>query len=105
MSVIIGERLIYDFEKTSCWPGQAVGLDPQVKDNVHPLLLERGVSAQQWHEWMSELDEVQKKAGSVAGCLCTVCFPLSMNHPLSWLPCCYGDWYEALRKWTENVNG
>jgi len=118
MSVLIGDRIIYDFEKTSCCPGQAVGLEPQVKDNVHPLLVEKGVTAEQWHQWMSELDQVQKKAGSVAGCLCTVCFPfgviqtmlcvmccpLSMDHALSWLPCCYGDWYEALRRWTDKVN-
>lgn len=119
MSVLIGDRLIYDFERSSCWPGQVTGLEAQVKDNVHPLLVERGVTAQQWHQWMSELERAQEKAGSVAGCLCTACFPfgviqtlvclmccpLSMNHALSWLPCCYGDWYEALRKWTDNVNG
>ena len=36
--------------------------------------------------------------------LCAMFCPVSMNHFLSWLPCCYGDWYEALRIWMNNVN-
>ena len=67
---------------------------------------------------MSKLDEIQKKASSICGCLIMFCFsglfvqsalcalicPLSMDHMFSGLPCCYGDWYIALKNWMNDVN-
>lgn len=118
MIVKEGNRLIIDFEKVACCMGQKVGLHPQVKNRI-PLEIEcKGISRDTWFKWMSKLDEIQKKAPSICGCLIMFCFPglfvqstlcallcpLSMDHMFSWLPCCYGDWYAALKNWMDDVN-
>ena len=117
-SVRINDRLIYDFEKVMCCLGQHSGLQPQVKDQIPFELSEAGISTMQWYEWMSQLDEIQMDAPTLWGCflmycfpgffiqsiICEVCCPISRNHCLSCLPCCYGDWYEALRNWMNKVN-
>lgn len=114
----IGDRLYYDFEKVGCCIGDVQGLDPKVKHYMHSVIREQGITPGEWKKWMEELDVIQKKAPTIIGCLCLFCFPgsivqsmlcaifcpTSMNHPLSWLPCFYGDWYTALMKWQENVN-
>lgn len=119
MSVRHGDRLLYDFEKISCCIGQVSGLDPKVKNNIHYEINQKGVTLEEWREWMIDLEVIQRKATSVVGCLCIFCFPggivqailcamfcpVSSDHALSWLPCCYGDWYAALRKWMDKVNG
>lgn len=113
-----GNRLIYDFEKVSCCPWQTVGLDPNVKDQLPDELHDKGITEVEWRNWMVDLMEIQRKAPSITGCLCMFCIPgalaqsilcamfcpISMNHPLKWLPCCYGDWYAELRKWQDDVN-
>lgn len=120
MAVRVGDRLIFDFEK---WPygcfETGTGIDPQVKHDIPIELSSKGVLADQWYDWMTELARLQKLAPSELGTcimfcipgifiqalLCTLFCPISMNHPLSDLPCCHGDWYEELKKWMENVNG
>ena len=118
MAVCIEDRLIIDFEKLSCYMFEKSGLHPQVKHNIPMEIQSKGITHQIWMKWMSELDEIQKMAPSVCGCLmifcvpygimqsilCATVCPLSMNHQFSWLPCCYGDWYEALRQWMNDVN-
>jgi len=113
-----GNRLIYDFEKVACCPGQIVGLDPRVKDELPWELESKGITKDQWRDWMVLLMDNQKLAPSIAGCLCMFCCPglipqsilcamfcpISMNHCLKWLPCCYGDWYIGLRRWQDDVN-
>ena len=118
MVVKKGNRLIIDFEKVSCYMFQETGLHPRVKQNI-PLEIEsKGISAETWFKWMSQLDDIQKKSPSICGCLimftfpalfvqsymCALLCPLSMDHMFSWLPCCYGDWYAALRRWMDDVN-
>ena len=118
MAVKQGNRLIIDFEKVACCMLREVGLHPHVKHNI-PLEIEaKGITDDTWLQWMSKLDKIQKKAPSVCGCLIMFCFPglfvqstlcallcpLSMDHMFSWLPCCYGDWYAALRRWMDEVN-
>merc|ERR1712061_463439 len=60
----------------------------------------------------------QRKAPSISDCLCmfripgllaqsilcALFCPISMEHSLAWLPCCYGDWYAGLRTWQADVN-
>lgn len=118
MAVRIGDRLIIDFEKLSCCMFEKSGLHPQVKHNIPTEIKSKEITPQIWMNWMSELDEIQQMAPSVCGCLmlfcvpcgvmqsilCATLCPLSMNHQLSWLPCCYGDWYEALRQWMNELN-
>ena len=113
-----GDRLIYDFEKVPCCPFETVGLDPKVAESIPWELEDAGITEDQWRRWMNELMEIQKLSPSVAGCLCMFCFPgfipqsllcalfcpISMDHPCSCLPCCYGDWYAGLRNWQREVN-
>ena len=113
-----GQRLIYDFEKVGCCPGEVVGIDPHVKDALPWELEQKGITKEQWHDWMIALMDNQKLAPSITGCLCMFCVPgflaqsilcamfcpISMDHCLKWLPCCYGDWYAGLRKWQNDVN-
>ena len=117
MIVREGNRLIIDFEKVPCCIGQEVGLHPQVKDRIPSEIESNRISADTWFKWMSKLDEIQKKAPTICVCL-MFCFPglftqsalcaliclLSMDHMFSWLPCCYGDWYDALKNWMDDVN-
>ena len=114
----VGKRLVYDFEKVSCCPWQTVGLDPKVKDQIPWELEGKGITKEQWWDWMVELMRNQKRAPSIAGCLCMFCIPggvvqsilcalfcpISMDHCLTCLPCFYGDWYVGLRKWQDDVN-
>jgi len=114
----IGNRIIYDFEKVSCYPGQHNGLDFGVESQVPKEMADKGISLHQWAEWVSELQEIQRKAPTVCGCLLMFCFPgflvqsilcamfcpISMAHPFKFLPCCYGDWYDGLDKWMSKVN-
>ena len=114
----VGNRLIYDFEKVSCCPWQTVGLDPKVQDQIPWELEGKGITKEQWRDWMTDLMKNQKKAPSIAGCLCMFCFPgaipqsilcalfcpISMDHCLTCLPCFYGDWYVGMRKWQDKVN-
>ena len=118
MAVVQGNRLIIDFEKVSCCMLNEVGLHPQVKHNIPLEISSKGISEHTWFKWMSQLDEIQKKSPSICGCLIMFCFPgglvqsilcallcpLSMDHCFSRLPCCYGDWYGALRGWMDDVN-
>lgn len=114
----IGDRLIIDFEKASCCPWELVGLDPDCKNYIPEELRKKGITQNMWVEWCHDLMKIQKKAPSIAGCLCIFCFPgfipqcilcamfcpTSANHCLKWLPCFYGDWYEGLEKWQREVN-
>jgi len=114
----IDDRLIWDFEKVTCLPGQPSGLDEGVEDQVPSELSAKGITQDQWREWIVELREAQKSHPTICGCLLMFCFPgglaqsilcamlcpISGQHPLTCLPCCYGDWYEGLRKWTDKVN-
>ena len=114
----IGNRLIIDFEKVSCCPWERVGLDPDCKNYIPEELRVKGISQDMWEDWCDDLMKVQNKAPSVGGCLCMFCFPglipqsflcmifcpLSADHCLKWLPCCYGDWHVALEKWQRKVN-
>ena len=116
--VIEGDRLIYDFEKVACCPGQHTGLDYGVESQVPTELAEKGIELQEWASWVNELREAQKRSPTICGCLimfcfpwgpiqacfCAMCCPISMAHPLKFLPCCYGDWYDGLRKWMLKVN-
>ena len=118
MAYKVGNRLIYDFEKVACCPWQVVGVDPRVKDQLPWELDQIGITADQWRNWMLELMENQKRAPSIVGCLsmfclpgfvaqsilCAMLCPISMDHGLKWLPCCYGDWYAGLRRWQDDVN-
>ena len=113
-----GNRLIYDFEKIACCPGHKVGLDPHVADALPWELQQKGITRTQWRDWMTALMENQKRAPSITGCLCMFCVPgflpqsilcalfcpLSMEHSLACLPCCYGDWFAGMRKWQAEVN-
>ena len=113
-----GDRLIYDFEKVACCPGQPTGLDYGVESQIPPELFQKGIGLQEWADWINELRDVQKVAPTICGCMLMFCFPgffvqsilcatfcpISMAHPLKFLPCCYGDWYEGLRKWMLKVN-
>ena len=113
-----GNRLIYDFEKVACCPGEVVGLNPRVADALPWELKQALVTKEQWRGWMLSLMENQKRAPSVAGCLCMFCVPgffvqsilcamlcpISMDHCFKCLPCFYGDWYVGLRKWQAEVN-
>ena len=119
MGVRVGERLIYDFEKlgTHCC-GIGAGIHPQVKREVPIELSSKGITGEEWYHWMSELNEIQILSPSEGGMrimfcfpglcvqalLCSIFCPVSMNHCLSWLPCCYGDWYDELREWMRTVN-
>ena len=114
----VGNRLIYDFEKVSCCPWQTVGLDPKVQDQLPWELEGKGITKEQWRDWMTDLMKNQKRAPSIAGCLCMFCFPgaipqsilcamfcpISMDHCLTCLPCFYGDWYVGMRTWQDEVN-
>ena len=118
MAYKVGNRLIYDFEKIACCPWQVVGINAWVKDQLPWELMAKGITADQWRDWMLELMEIQKMATSIIGCLCIFCFPgfvpqsilcaifcpISMDHCFKWLPCCYGDWYVGLSKWQNDVN-
>ena len=113
-----GNRLIYDFEKVACCPGQIVGLDPRVADALPWELEQKGITRTQWNDWMITLMDNQKRAPSISGCLCMFCFPgflaqsilcamfcpISMEHIFTCLPCCYGDWYAGMRQWQADVN-
>ena len=114
----IGNRLIIDFEKVSCCPGQVTGLDPDCRNCVPEELRVKGITQDVWSEWCDDLMKIQKKSPSVGGCLCIFCFPglllqgilcavfcpTSGDHPLKCLPCFYGDWYVGLREWQASVN-
>ena len=116
--VIVGERLIYDFEKHACCPGEHTGLDLGVESQIPMELAQKGIGLQEWADWINELREVQKKTPTICGCMLMFCFPgfllqamlcalfcpISMAHPLKFLPCCYGDWHEGLDKWMQRVN-
>lgn len=118
LHTIISNRLVIDFEKVSCCPWEHVGLHDGVKGSMPQEIASKGISPQLWKEWMEKLQDIQKLAPSVAGCLCMFCFPgflpqsilcamfcpISSNHPFSFLPCCYGDWYDKLNKWQIKVN-
>ena len=118
MALRIGDRLVYDFEKVACCPGQVVGLDPHVEDALPWELEQEGITREQWRTWMKALMKNQRRAPSIAGCLCMFCIPglwaqsilcalfcpISMDHCLKCLPCCYGDWYAGLREWQADVN-
>ena len=118
MAYKVGNRLIYDFERVACCPCQVVGLATGVEHQIPWELAEKGITANQWHDWMLELMENQKKAPSIVGCLSMFCLPgfipqfflclffcpISMEHSFKWLPCCYGDWHAGLRKWQDDVN-
>ena len=118
MAYKVGNRLVYDFEKVACCPGQVVGLDPAVQDDLPWELEHRGITKEQWKDWMVRLMENQRKAPSIVGCLCMFCVPggiaqsilcalfcpISMDHCLKGLPCFYGDWYVGMRKWQDEVN-
>ena len=114
----VGNRLIYDFEKVACCPWQVVGLATGVEHQVPWELATKGITANQWRDWMLELMENQKRAPSIVGCLSMFCLPgfipqsilcalfcpISMEHSFKWLPCCYGDWHAGLRKWQDDLN-
>ena len=117
-AVRIGDRLIIDFEKIACCPWEVVGLDSHCRDHIPRELSVKGISQDTWTEWCDELMQAQKKSSSIVGCLCIFCFPgfipqcilctifcpISAAHCLTWLPCCYGDWYVTLGKWMRKVN-
>ena len=114
----IGNRLIIDFEKVSCCPGQVTGLDPDCRNCVPEELRVKGITQDVWSEWCDDLMKIQKKSPSIGGCLCIFCFPgfllqgilcavfcpTSGDHPLKCLPCFYGDWFVGLREWQASVN-
>lgn len=114
----IGDRLIIDFEKISCCPWETVGLDHDCRNNVPGALRDKGISQSMWAKWCDDLMKAQKMAPSITGCLCVFCFPgflaqsilcamccpTSADHCLTWLPCCYGNWFVALDKWQRKVN-
>ena len=114
----IGNRLVIDFEKTSCCPWETTGLDPDCKNYVPEELRIKGITQGLWVEWCEELMKVQKKSPSISGCLCVFCFPglfvqcilcavfcpTSGDHCLKCLPCFYGDWHAGLSKWQRKVN-
>ena len=118
MAYKVENRLIYDFEKVACCPWQVVGLATGVEHQLPWELATKGITANQWRDWMLELMENQKRAPSIVGCLSMFCLPgfipqsilcvlfcpISMDHSFKWLPCCYGDWYAGLRKWQDDVN-
>ena len=115
-----GDRMIFDFEKIMCCPFQAhlSGLHGEVKHQTPIEIKEKNISPDQWYEWMSKLEKIQKNSPTISGCLLIFCFPglcvqtilcaklcpVSMDHCLSFLPCCYGDYYKKLREWMKNVN-
>ena len=117
-AIRIGDRLIIDFEKIACCPWQTVGLDKDCRNYIPEELRLKGITQDMWEEWCDKLMKHQKKATSIAGCLCLFCFPgfipqcilcaifcpISADHPLKFLPCCYGDWYVGLNKWQREVN-
>ena len=113
-----GDRLIYDFEKIAvCW-GQQSGLNLEVEDNIPQELLERGILPSDWSRWIRELRDTQTLSPTYSGLACICCFPgfliqtlfcslccpISYNHPLTCLPCCYGDWHKSLEDWMRRVN-
>jgi len=114
-----GTRLLWDFEKHTCCGDGQLGLYPGARDNLPPELRSKGITEQQWREWLDELDDIQKKIspticcvlstlccpGGILQCiLCATFCPLSSNHCFSCLPCCFGDWHAAIRQWQERVN-
>lgn len=122
----VGDRIVFDYEKLVCGSscvscgtccGTEAGLHPDAKDRVPTELREKGITDAKWAEWMHDLDAAQSLAKSLAqyGCmyffpggglqyiLCCLLCPLSMNHSCAVLPCCMGDWYEALRRWMDQV--
>ena len=106
-----GNRLIYDFEKDLCCPCETVGLDPSVQNQIPWELEQKGITKEEWKVWMVKLMDNQKKAPSTVGwycvyccpgfiiqsIVCFLCCPISMDHCLKGLPCCYGDWYVPIR--------
>ena len=116
--VINGDRLVYDFERATCCPGQPSGLDADVENQVPTELARVGVDADEWRKWVEELRDIQKVAPTATGCmimffcpglvvqsfLCAMLCPISANHCLTFLPCCYGDWYARLQEWMDKVN-
>ena len=118
MYVRIDDRLIFDFEKMACCCGGQKGLHADVKHHLPAELHAKGIPLGKWLEWMTDLDEIQNMVKSIAEYLCMyfipflslqflvcyLCCPLSMNHKCSFLPCCVGDWHQALREWLERVN-
>lgn len=119
MAARIGDRLIYDFEKHACCRNtEVIGLPVRAKHVLAVELLQRDISRGEWYEWLEELEEIQSHSPticcvlstlcfpfSLAQCLfCVMCCPLSRRHPLDFLPCCFGDWHDALREWMLKVN-
>lgn len=119
LGIRVDDRLIYDFEKLGvniCEIGD--GLHPHVKRQLPSELSEKGITQEEWYTWMHSLNEIQLLSPSESGLKLLYCFPglcvqalccsmfcpLSMNHCLSSLPVCYGNWYDELRNWMGRVN-
>ena len=117
--VRIGDRLVFDYERLACRCGQPSGIHPDTKHQLPTELQEKGITANTWLQWLTELDDIQSTVRSQMEYLALGCFPglwfqllamicccpISRPNLCDWLPCCMGHWHQALHDWLEKING